>query len=184
MSIRNFLVVYFALFFGVFTLAQNAITEEKELSEVCTEYQSWVQNNDIFNAYPFFSRKGIKSQNAKPFSYRNLNPNQTNAYVCLYAFEKGSLSQAYENLLVILQNNPNKTLLRKTLPQQNAEDTLRFVKSLEKENNGKTCYIIKNENEIWIHSEPMKPKEFIFILRQEKQSINLYYYEHITFDEG
>ncbi|WP_026944308.1 hypothetical protein [Helicobacter rodentium] len=69
------------------------------------------------------------------------------------------------------------------MPQQNAEDTLRFVKSLEKENDGKTCYIIKNENEIWIRSQPMKPKEFIFILMQEGQSAKLYYYENITFDE-
>lgn len=184
MNIRNFLVACFTLFFGVFALAQNAMTEEKELSEVCIDYQSLVQNKDILNAYPFFKGEGIESKNAKPFSYRNLNPNQTNAYVRLYAFEKGGLSQAYKNLLEILQNNPNKPLLRKTLPQQDAEDTLRFVKSLEKENDGKTCYIIKSENEIWIHSQPMKPKEFIFILRQEEQSTKLYYYENITFDEG
>ncbi|WP_026944307.1 hypothetical protein [Helicobacter rodentium] len=77
MNIGNFLVVYFALFFGVFTLAQNAITEEKELSEVCTDYQSWVQNKDILNTYPFFKGEGIESKNAKPFSYRNLNSKTT-----------------------------------------------------------------------------------------------------------
>jgi len=68
------------------------------------------------SCFHIFSHKRIKSQNAKPLSYLNLNHNQTNAYVRMYAFEKGGLSQAYENLLVILQNNPNKSLLRKTLP--------------------------------------------------------------------
>lgn len=76
MNIGNFLIACFTLFSGVFVLAQN---------------------NDIFNAYPLFNHEGTKSQNAKPFSYLNLNSNQTNAYIRLYAFEVGGLIKLMKN---------------------------------------------------------------------------------------
>ncbi|TLD85490.1 hypothetical protein [Helicobacter sp. MIT 05-5294] len=175
------ILCYVLLVVSSFAFAQDSRKEENNLSKACIQYAEKIKNKDILDVYSMFDKKG---QEAKlgGFTYQNLNVDKLNAYIRLYEFQGVDLNGAYNNLLQIILNNKNLSL-RKSLPQQNEEDTLYFMVSLKGENNGKTCYIRQNSNELWIESEPLKDKKFVFILKQENKNTKLYYYETISFDE-
>lgn len=158
------------------------LEEKKSLTQICEFSTKKISGRGIGDIYPFFMVKEDKEVFKDDFSYLNLNPNKTDAFIRLYEFKNTSLQNAYGNLLSILKDNGN-IKLRNILPKENAEDALKFQMSILNENDGYTCYIYNNPNELWIESTPQRGKRFIFILKQEGGDSKLYYYEKIVFDD-
>lgn len=156
----------------------GAIEEQNTLTQKCETYTKEISKKDIGDVYPFFLKEG-KEVKKNDFAYLNLNAGKTDAFIRLYEFKNTSLQNAYENLKSILKNNAN-IKIRSILPKVNAEDALKFQVSVGNENDGHTCYIYKNPNELWIKSIPQKGEEFVFILKQVGENSKLYYYGKIT----
>ena len=156
----------------------GVLQEEKALISKCEDYAKKIKDSSVSVFYPFFAKEG-KRTSKDSFTYLNLNFGGADAFIRIYEFENTSLKQSYENLKNILKKNEN-IKIRETLPNQNAQDSLKFQVSVKNENDGHTCYIYKNSDEVWIQSNPQKGENFVFILKQENQNSKLYYYEKIT----
>ncbi|RDU58960.1 hypothetical protein CQA53_11720 [Helicobacter didelphidarum] len=175
MGFRKFFIALMTLgLAGVFALAESPLEKQQELSSVCKQYRTEIQGKKLLDVYPFFDKKGVDTGKG----YLNLNAGKTGAYIRFYNFGDKTLQEAYSKLREVLRERANEDgnkhiILRDSLPEADSEDVLK----LEERYRGATCYIRKNENEVWIDSYPKVGKEFVFILQKDGNNAKLYYYE-------
>lgn len=179
------LLVFLTVSFSVF--AESVLEEKQYLSDICSNYISLLDNKSIKEVYPVFDESKGVSGKIYGFECLNLAKGETDKYTCIYSFENTDLNGAYIKLQEILSNRHKKKnrniILRRNMPLSNAEDRLNLTQSLKKENQGYTCYYVKSNNELWIHTEPVKGKKAVFILKNNNDNASIYFYENIMPNE-
>lgn len=189
-----FLTFVLSLFISVnSTYAANPIVNLDGLTENCTDYANIVKNSSIKEQYPEFDEEKNKytekqiKLNDKIYTYKQIylkNAESTGkSYkVRIYDFHDCNDMEIYDNLRRIINDvNIKKIILRKNMPNKDAEDRVLLTESQNIENAGFTCYIKKDDNEYWIKTEPTKTKEAVFIIDSKNQK--LYHRENILNDE-
>ena len=105
----------------------------------------------------------------------------------IFAFitqKNSSLSEIYEELKAILNNNKAEAPIQKKIPNSNVAFTFDAITSIRNENQGKICYIHPNSNTLWIYYK-LSPKdlESVFVLQKEINGSQIYYYHPIDSNE-
>lgn len=192
-------ILYLMLIFAVsimFTVnsafAEIPIIELNKLTDKCKEYEKEVKKSNIADHFPEFNKNkkisiGSVSINGNEYKYKYIvkekaELKEESFIVREYDFKDVNVRAIYENLRNIVNKAENKKIaLRKVMPAENAEDSVKLTTSLSKENNGYTCYIKKSDTEYWIKTEPDKSKkaEFILVAGKNGESSKLYYRENI-----
>ena len=169
--------------------AESPITELKKLTENCDNYAKKTQTYSIIEKYPEFDEKKNKYNentielNNKTYKYKyiplkTVDSTGKSYRVNIYDFNGSSAKEIYANLRSIINKAEKKEIvLRKEIPSENTEDSVKLTTSINDENAGFTCYIKKSDTEYWIKTEPYKNKKAVFII--DGNTGKLYYRENI-----
>lgn len=179
--IKNLKLFIFSLFLISFiplnSYALNIIEPKDNLTNKCINFMNNLINNDIIEIYPQFAKNGNESI-IYGFKCLNLDKGNKKNYTLIYEFYNADMKETYYKLHNILSNKSKKDIfIRKNIPDNNAEDGINITTSIKNENQGHTCYIYKNENELWIGTKPTKWKSAVFIIQQNDNNSKIYFYE-------
>ena len=141
--------------------------------------EKYPENEEIKNKY----NENTIELNNKTYKYKyiplkTVDSTGKSYRVNIYDFNGSSAKEIYANLRSIINKAEKKEIvLRKEIPSENTEDSVKLTTSINDENAGFTCYIKKSDTEYWIKTEPYKNKKAVFII--DGNTGKLYYRENI-----
>lgn len=158
--------------------------KENNFSAVCGDYANSLNNKKVWEKYPEFLGNGNQFTDKQGRTYSSFTKEDSTHYIRIYNAKNSSLSEIYEELKAILNNNKAEVPIQEKIPNSNVTFTFDAIASIRNENQGKICYILPNSNTLWIYYKPSpKDLESVFVLQKEINGSQIYYYHPIDSNE-